>query len=679
MRRAPWCTFGCLISLVLVSVLLTAQAPAGIVRGIVTDASGGVLPGALVTLVGPAPALTERTAATDERGEYRFIEVVAGSYELQVSLSGFQSVKTAFTMESAVAKSMPPITLALGTVRETLTVTGAAPVVDVQNASRVTTLERATQDSLPVGRNIWEMATAIPGVGITSAGGTAQSYTSVHGLSGAQNVGLVDGMTVNCLGCPSSHEQANTESYDKIDENSWQTVSTQPLSTFSVDVDTASYANVRHFLTGGQLPPKDAVRIEELINYFSYDYPEPRNGEPFAVATALGDCPWNPQHRLALIGLQAKRLSDEDTPPRNLVFLIDVSGSMMPPNKLPLVKASLSLLARNLTARDRIAIVVYAGAAGLVLPTTAGNDTATILQAIGRLQAGGSTNGGQGIALAYKIARDQFIAGGVNRVLLATDGDFNVGISNQGDLIRLIEDQRESGVFLSIFGYGRGNLKDSTMEKLADRGNGNYAYIDSLEEAKKVLVHEAGGTLITVAKDVKLQIEFNPRLVSSYRLVGYENRILADQDFNDDRKDAGDMGAGHSVTALYEIVPANQSIDTPDVDPLKYQRTTRPTTAQAASDELMTVKLRYKAPDGDTSSLLSTIVTSRTRSNASLGFAAAVAEFGMVLRDSAFKGHASYASAFARATRHKESDPYGHRAEFIRLIGKAEALAQSNR
>ncbi|HEY7284314.1 MAG TPA: VWA domain-containing protein, partial [Vicinamibacterales bacterium] len=466
----------------------------------------------------------------------------------------------------------------------------------------------------------------------------------------------------------------NTEAYDRVDDNKWTSVGQHPLSTFSADVDTASYSNVRRFLRDGQAPPKDAVRTEELINYFRFDYPEPTDGRPFAVTTVVGECPWNTSHRLALIGLQARKIDASRIPPRNLVFLIDVSGSMFEPNKLPLVKASLAMLAPNLTEKDRVAIVVYAGNTGLVLPSTSGADTSTILGSLAQLEAGGSTNGGAGLQLAYKVAQDHFVKGGVNRVILATDGDFNVGVTDQGSLLRLIEEKRKSGVALSVLGFGMGNLKDSTMVKLADAGNGNYAYIDSLTEAQKVLVEEAGGTLVTVAKDVKLQVEFNPREVAAYRLIGYEKRILKDQDFNDDNKDAGEMGAGHSVTALYEFVPAGQPIDVPTVDPLKYQ--TKPAATSAGNGELMTVKLRYKDPDGDTSRLMDVPVPNRVVKSADLGFAAAVVEFGMLLRDSEFKGSASFQSASALAEANKGADAHGHRAEFIRLIGAAEGVSR---
>jgi len=466
----------------------------------------------------------------------------------------------------------------------------------------------------------------------------------------------------------------NTEAYDKIDENRFHRVADDPLSTFSIDVDTASYANVRRFLNQGTLPPADAVRIEELINYFRFDYGDRPADAPFSIATEVTACPWNPRHKLALIGLQSARLSEAKTPPRNLVFLLDVSGSMTPPDKLPLVKTAMRMLVDTLTPADRVAVVVYAGASGVALPSTPGNRKPDIQHAIAELRPGGSTNGAAGIHLAYDIAAQSFIKNGINRVILATDGDFNVGVTSQGELIRLIEEKRERGIFLSVLGVGTGNLKDSTMEKLADRGNGNYAYLDSLHEARRVLIAEAGATLATVAKDVKIQVEFNPRTVGAYKLIGYENRILQHRDFNDDKKDAGEIGAGHTVTALYEIVPPGEPIEGGSIDPLKYQDRSTPSNA-ARSGDLMTVKLRYKAPDGDVSKLLSREVPDRAGAlTSNSGFAAAVAEFGMLLRRSEFKGGASWTSALELARKYRGSDPDGYRAEFVRLIELASAL-----
>ncbi len=469
----------------------------------------------------------------------------------------------------------------------------------------------------------------------------------------------------------------DAESYASIDENKFRRVTDQPLSTFSIDVDTASYANVRRFLNEGRLPPIDAVRVEELINYFHFDYADSTQGAPFGLTTELAACPWNNRHKLALIGLQSKRLPAGKTPPRNLVFLLDVSGSMASSDKLPLVKTAMKMLADTLTAQDRVAIVTYAGTTGVSLPATRGDRTGVIQEAISALTAGGSTNGGAGIQLAYQIANENFVKGGINRVILATDGDFNVGVTNMDDLTRLIEEKHASGVFLSVLGVGTGNLKDATMEKLADKGNGNYSYLDSLAEARRVLVAEAGSTLVTVAKDVKIQVEFNPALVGAYRLVGYENRRLKAHDFNDDTKDAGEMGAGHSVTALYEIVPAGEDVDAPGVDPLKYQRpaTPPPATVTVPSTELMTVKVRYKKPDGDTSTLVTVPVAGRnTAAPKHVGFAAAVAEFGMLLRQSPFKADATWADAVKLATAHRGEDPDGYRAEFVRLVELGAAL-----
>ncbi|HYY42343.1 MAG TPA: VWA domain-containing protein, partial [Pyrinomonadaceae bacterium] len=443
-----------------------------------------------------------------------------------------------------------------------------------------------------------------------------------------------------------------------------------PLSTFSIDVDTASYSNTRRFIKDGQLPPKDAVRIEELINYFSYDYPQPVGDVPFSVTTEVAQCPWNSAHRLLHVGLQGRRLDRAQMPRANLVFLIDVSGSMMEQNKLPLVKAAMSMLAEQLTARDRVGIVVYAGNSGLVLDATPGDRKGEILAALDRLEAGGSTNGGAGIQLAYKVAAEHFIQGGINRVILATDGDFNVGTTSEGDLVRLIEEKRQTGVFLSVLGFGTGNIKDATMEQLADKGNGNYAYIDTADEARKVLGQQLGGTLATIAKDVKLQLEFNPAKAAAYRLIGYENRLLRDEDFNDDTKDAGEIGAGHTVTALYEVVPTGQAWSNPGVDPLKYQQPAQ-ASARAASDELLTIKLRYKEPAASESKLLSVGVADASgawqQASANFRFSSAVAAFGLLLRDSQYKGAADFNDVAWLARNATGQDPHGYRTEFVKL------------
>jgi len=475
----------------------------------------------------------------------------------------------------------------------------------------------------------------------------------------------------------------NTAAYDHIVENPFLNAKDNPLSTFSIDVDTASYSNMRRFINEGSLPPKDAVRVEEMINYFIYDYAQPSDDKPFAVHVDLASCPWETSHRLVRIGLKGKEIATDKRGPSNLVFLLDVSGSMTPRERLPLVKQAMRLLVEKLRENDRVAIVVYAGASGLALPSITGDHKEQILEALENLQSSGSTNGAEGIQLAYKIAADNFIKDGVNRVILATDGDFNVGVTNQGDLIRLIEEKAKRVVFLSVLGVGTDNLKDSTMQKLADKGNGNYAYLDSVDEARKVLVQQMNGTLVTIAKDVKIQVEFNPARVASYRLIGYEKRMLRKEDFNDDRVDAGEIGAGHTVTALYEVVPvgavSNPAESVPPVDPLKYSSDERSaSTPLTSSNEMLTVKLRYKKPDGDRSELVERAVTD-TGGNfgnapVDLKFAAAVAEFGMILRDSEYKGNGTFAAVLEWAQEGKGSDATGYRAGFIELVRKAQAL-----
>jgi Ca-activated chloride channel family protein len=471
-------------------------------------------------------------------------------------------------------------------------------------------------------------------------------------------------------------EPGNTEAYARIEENRFLAAVANPLSTFSIDVDAASYSNVRRFLTQGTLPPPDAVRLEELVNYFSYTYPDRTGSHPFAVSTEVTRCPWEPEHRLVRIGLQAKRIATRDLPPSNLVFLIDVSGSMESEDKLPLVKQAFRALVQELRPEDHVAIVVYAGAAGLVLPPTSGADKPTILAAIDRLEAGGSTAGGAGLRLAYDVARENYLPEGNNRLILATDGDFNVGESSDAAMIRLVETRREEGTFLTVLGFGTGNIKDTKMEQMADHGNGHYAYIDGFHEARKVFVREFGGTLFTVAKDVKIQVEFNPAQVQAYRLLGYENRILAKEDFADDRKDAGEMGAGHSVTALYEVVPVGAEPVSLGEDSLKYQQTVVKPSAHR-SPELMTVRLRYKEPTGSRSRLLSVpVVDSGTaKSSVDFRFASAVAAFALVLRNSEFRGAATFEMVLALAREARGEDDEGYRQEFISMVERARALS----
>ena len=572
------------------------------------------------------------------------------------------------------------------------------------------------------------LASVSPQSAAPAQAGSLLAGGSVGGRVGNQLAKLKTGFSL-------SESEFNTEAYAFRKDNDYLRVADQPLSTFSVDVDTASYANVRRFILQGQRPPADAVRVEEMVNYFPYDYAGPKSevgdvlsvggssatrgggtpstgenrmttGEskltagaanpPFAAHLEVASAPWAPEHRLVRIGLKGREVSDAARPAANLVFLLDVSGSMDEPNKLPLVKQSLRLLVGKLRPDDRVAIAVYAGASGLVLPSTAVAHKAEIFEAIDRLQAEGSTNGALGIQLAYDIAKANFIAGGVNRVILATDGDFNVGVTSEGGLVRLIEEKAKSGVFLSVLGFGMGNLKDGTLEQLADKGNGNYAYIDSLAEAKKALVEQAGGTLVTIAKDVKLQVEFNPAVVQAYRLIGYENRLLAKEDFNNDKIDAGEIGAGHTVTALYEIVPVGVEMpkDIPAVDGLKYQLSVNPisqsgrdlagSTAMQTkikspkSEEMLTVKIRYKEPAGEVSSKLEFPLFDRggrfEDATPDFKFAAAVVAFGMVLRDSPHKGSAKIADITAWGRAGIVSDVGGYRHEFLGLVERSEAL-----
>jgi len=470
---------------------------------------------------------------------------------------------------------------------------------------------------------------------------------------------------------------SNTEQYESSPENSWKSALSDPLSTFSSDVDTASYSNIRRFITNHELPPSDAVRIEEMINYFTYSYPEPSGDDPVSISTELTECPWNKANRIMKIGIKGKSIDLDKAPAGNIVFLIDVSGSMQDYNKLPLLKQSFKLLVNNLRPEDLVSIAVYAGAAGKVLDPTPGNEKKKIIDAIENLNAGGSTAGAQGIELAYELAERSFIKGGNNRVVLATDGDFNVGISDDGELVKLIESKREKGIFLTVLGYGMGNYKDAKMEKLADKGNGNFAYIDNLLEAKKVLVDQLAGTLFTIAKDVKIQVEFNPAAVSGYRLIGYENRMLAKEDFNNDRKDAGEMGAGHTVTALYEIIPAGTDAP-PVVDELKYQKI-EPVT-ELSPNETATVKIRYKKPASDKSSLIKKIVNSDSfkkfdGTSSDTRFAITVAAAGMLLKCSPEKGELNWDFVINSAKKAKGSDDSGYRAEFINMAERSELIA----
>ena len=638
---------------VFVSILsVTGRAAGVVVQGLVVDPAGSPIPGATVELMTGSRVVAK--AVSSREGRFRFPDVAAGAYELRVTLSGFRQTIVKLVVGNAAPTPLT-VKMLVGSSDEQVVVTSQPP----ESLRAAPPPPPAPASAAP---NAAPVQAPEPKVVSGRAGGVAGGFVAGRGggFSGDYRILPQD-----------------TETYASIDENKFRRPTDQPLSTFSIDVDTASYANVRRFLNEGRLPPEDAVRVEELINYFHFDYADATQGAPFGVTTEIVPCPWNSDHRLALVGLQAKRLPEGKTPPRNLVFLLDVSGSMASNDKLPLVKTAMKMLAETLTEQDRVAIVTYAGSTGVALPATRGDRTSVIQDAISALNSGGSTNGGAGIQLAYDIASANFVKGGINRVILATDGDFNVGVTSLDALTQMIEARRQTGVFLSVLGVGTGNLKDATMEKLADKGNGNYSYLDSLHEARRVLIAEAGSTLVTVAKDVKIQVEFNPETVGAYRLIGYENRRLRSRDFNDDTKDAGELGAGHSVTALYEIAPPGKDVGAPGVDPLKYQRPSGepPARVTTGSTELMTVKVRYKQPSGDRSALVTVPVLARNTTAAKhVGFAAAVAEFGMLLRNSPFKADATWADAAKLASTHRGEDRDGYRAEFIRLVELAAAL-----
>jgi Ca-activated chloride channel family protein len=675
------------VSLVLVCLLALAmlaqssQPRTGSLSGTVRDGNGTVLPGVAVTVTGQPLGAQSRATKTDARGQFAIQNLPAGTYRLQFVRDGFKThVREAVTVSAGAARTLT-IQLIKGSTSEV--------VVGPRDSSSQSKnkMEQGKQRTQPLPAPPSPPASASVGAAplagaaaVAAPGGVAGGVPGgVPGGSAQLVVPFSAPFVAPDVYAPGGRAYPGQESYAAISENPFHAVGEEPLSTFSIDTDTASYANVRRFLNAGTLPPHDAVRIEELVNYFHFDYPQPRSDVPFSITTELAAAPWDPTHRVALIGLQGREVANTNIPPRNLVFLLDVSGSMAPADRLPLVRQAMRMLVDILRPQDRVAIVVYAGSSGLALPSTPGSQKETIHEAIARLEAGGSTNGGEGLRLAYKTARANFIQGGINRVILATDGDFNVGVTSQSDLLSLIENERKSGVFLSVLGVGTGNLKDSTMEMLADKGNGNYAYLDSLQEARRVLVREAGSTLMTIAKDVKIQVEFNPATVAAYRLIGYENRLLRKEDFNDDRKDAGEIGAGHSVTALYEIVPVGAKWSE-SVDPLKYQRPPQQPerTVAGLSNELVTVKLRYKPPSEDVSRLISTVIENRPQPlGRNLGFASAVAEFGMLLRDSPHKANASFDAAITRARQFRGEDAEGYRAEFVRLADLAAGLTQT--
>jgi Ca-activated chloride channel family protein len=614
MKKSLWI----LLALVLVSYGFGVNTDRTITGKITSSEDGSPMPGVSILLKG-----TTLGTATSLDGTYS-IKVPASGATLVFSFIGY------VTREIKVGKS---------------NVINVGLSADVQSLSEVVVtgygIRREAKSRGP--KEVEYLQGSVPGVAV-------QGYVSHRDLP---------------------HQEGNTEEYDAITENIFHEALKNPLSTFSIDVDAASYSNIRRFINNGQRPPKDAVRIEEMVNYFDYDYDQPKDDHPFAVHTEISTAPWNSKHRLIHIGLQGKKIPTDNLPASNLVFLIDVSGSMNAINRLPLVKNSLKMLVEQLRPQDHVAIVVYAGAAGLVLEPTAGDQKRTIIDALDRLEAGGSTAGGAGIQLAYATAKQYFKPNGNNRVILATDGDFNVGESSNASMERLIEEKRKDGIFLTVLGYGMGNYKDSKMQILADKGNGNHAYIDNITEARKVLVNEFGGTLFTIAKDVKLQIEFNPAKVKAYRLIGYENRMLKSEDFNNDKKDAGDLGSGHTVTALYEIIPVGVESEFFKIDELKYQ-TSKIDPSSYKSDELMTIKLRYKKPAEDDSKLIvhplrdTNVSLSKTSGN--FRWSASVAAFGMMLRESEYVKNYTYEQIVEMAQAAKGNDNEGYRSEFINMV-----------
>ncbi|WP_089834661.1 YfbK domain-containing protein [Chitinophaga filiformis] len=611
------------------------------------------LAGAIVQLAVPATKQVKIT--TDKKGQFS-LSFDGRQATLYISLTGY---KTDTLLVSADQKAKLNIRLK--------PVPATADDIKLKNIKQRLVMEEREKADAP--------APAINEVVVTGYA----SKKDVRRISGVNSPAIYGSRVMNYTPSAGTNDY-QTEDYSPINENIFHAVTDQPLSTFSIDVDRASYSNIRRFLNNGDMPPADAVRVEEMINYFDYKYANPTTDAPVAIHTDMAVCPWNTTHQLVRIALKGKDVAKENLPPSNLVFLIDVSGSMSGPQRLPLVKQAFRALTAQLRSVDKVAIVVYAGAAGLVLPSTSGENKTAILDALDKLEAGGSTAGGEGIRLAYKTAAENLLQNGNNRVIIATDGDFNVGPSSDGELQRIIEQEREKGIFLSVLGFGMGNYKDNKLEILADKGNGNYAYIDNFEEARRTFVTEFGGTLFTIAKDVKLQIEFNPKYVQSYRLVGYENRMLQNEDFNNDKKDAGDMGAGHTVTALYEIVPTGKGTGQPlAVDPLKYQLAKQPA---GNSSEVLTVKLRYKEPKANTSQLITQVLHWKqqdiTAAPEDFRMATAVADFGLLLRNSEHKGNASWDQVLKLAGNARGTDEEGYRAEFIQLVKKAQLISNNH-
>jgi len=633
-------------------------AGGGTIKGRATDKdTNDPLIGANIVVLG-----SNWGAATDIKGFYEIKSIPAGTYTIRASYIGYKPVELKDIRIKNFQVTVLDFQLTTDFVLQEIVVIDSK--YEVQNATNTCKVMNVADISrLPVS-------------GISNIQ-SLNSGISVRGGRGTDAVYYIEQIPFQVAGYSACYGTThNTEEYNKIKENIFKDAVLNPLSTFSVDVDYASYSNARRFLLDGYLPPKDAVRVEEFVNYFQYDYPSPDDEHPVSVYTELGICPWNNQNMLLHIGLKGKELSKKDYKKSNIVFLIDVSGSMMPENKLPLLVKAFKMFTEQLNDEDVVSIVVYAGSTGLVLPPTKGKDKLKIMNMLDKLKAGGSTAGGAGMKLAYKIAEDNFIQDGNNRIIWATDGDFNVGVSSTSDLVNFLEEKRKQGIFLTVLGFGAENLKDNRLEQLANNGNGHYAYIDNLLEAKRVLVDEIGSTLFTIAKDVKIQIEFNPVKIKAYRLVGYENRLLNSEDFEDDHKDAGEIGSGHTVTALYELIPQDSEIIAPDTD-LRYQKISVKDLEKLQS-EIGNLKIRYKLPDEDESRLMtkiiSTDVTSEAEISDNFGFAASAAMFGMFLRDSEFKGISDPDLISELARRFKGTDKNGYRSEFLNLVELSSKL-----
>lgn len=642
------------------TIIAITQHCTGVFTGIVKNEKGEALSNVSIDVV--QNLVTIDTLSTDQNGCFDLSALPKGDYELHISHPEYRVLTKKISHDPDKKQSQ---------------VLKLERLAGEQDAFDPTTLLPGIPLTQGVARPAGRARPASTGSG---AGGSESFEAGSAGGAGSYSIVGGQGFAApGGLGTQSPHVLGNTEEYSALTRNIFHSPLDQPLSTFSIDVDTAFYAQLRNMLNFGRLPAANSVRIEELINYFNYDYPEPKAGQDFSVYTELGTNPWNAQRQLLHIGIQGRKLDLSKAAPSNLVFLIDVSGSMSEPNKLPLVKESMKLLAEQLRPRDRVAIAVYAGKAGLVLPSSDGGEKNEIIRALDKLQAGGSTAGGAGIRLAYKTAEENFIKGGNNRIILCTDGDFNVGVSSTAELTEMIENYRKKGIYLSILGYGMGNYKDGRMEELSNKGNGNYAYIDNMREAKKVLVDQLAGTLYTIAKDVKFQIEFNPAHVKAYRLVGYENRMLKAEDFKDDTKDAGELGAGHTVTAIYEIIPAGSMEKIADVDDLKYQKKKL---SDSASNEMATVKIRYKKPDKEVSTPLNVTVNKEAKAWKSCSdiynWANAVAGFGLLISDSEHKGDLSWNMVQNLARRSIGEDTEGWRNEFIQLISQATRLSKES-